>query len=886
MGRPTGTVTFLFTDIEGSTRRWEEQTAEMREALAQHDATLRSAVESHNGWLFKHTGDGILAAFASPKEAVLAAIDAQRALSLPVRMGITTGEAESRGHDYFGPALNRAARIMAAGHGGQVLLAQSTASLVDGVDLLDLGEHRLRDLSRPQLLYQLRAEGLKDSFPPLRTLNEAAGNLPIQPTSLLGRDQELAGVLDGMAQHRLLTLTGTGGVGKTRLALQAAASVGPDFPGGTWLIELAAANDPGEVERLTGATAGALPPISRDSLLDFLHGKHLLLVLDNCEHVLDACAGLASAVLANCPNVWIIATSREALGVPGEWTIRVPSLRVPPEGVHDVAEVASAPAVELLIERARAVRPGFAVSERTAADIADVVRRLDGIPLAIELAAARLRMMSPAELRGHLADRFRLLTGSRRGSLERHQTLKAAIDWSFRLLSKEEQQLARRLAVFTDGWTLEAAEAVCTGRDVSEPDVLDLLTELVDKSLVQMDEGDGESPTRYRYLESIRLYMADSLDGVDERAAVEQHFLAWALDVVNSVPQRRWAHTPAHALLLLRESRNLAAAMERALDDGHADAAARLAGNSGVVIWFGTGAYDDGIRLSAAAYEAGGGSDLDRFNLGNNIALMWMWSGAIGRSIEWFDRMIALARQSNELTGTDVAPSIVTLSLIDDARRETLERECGQLAAAAAGTVEADYVAFILTFSRLLQGDSKLYVEAMHDIWQRRGEERFGPINDYLVQNLALATWIATGDGGSEAKQAVAGLRGSMNPTALIQALCLQAIIDPLSSLAALREAQSLLRYHRASGFATFFFGAAARIAARMGNREGAGRLLGAGRKWTMYSPALQPGWERVAVGDLLDDLPTAEFEALLQEGARFSFDEALDLAVPASDSE
>lgn len=221
-------------------------------------------------------------------------------------------------------------------------------------------------------------------------------------------------------------------------------------------------------------------------------------------------------------------------------------------------------------------------------------------------------MMSPAELRGHLADRFRLLTGSRRGSLERHQTLKAAIDWSFRLLSKEEQQLVRRLAVFTDGWTLEAAEAVCTGGDVSEPDVLDLLTELVDKSLVQMDEGDGESPTRYRYLESIRVYMADSLDGVAERAAVEQHFLAWALDVVNSVPQRRWAHTPAHALLLLRESRNLAAAMERALDDGHADAAARLAGNSGVVIWFGTGAYDEGIRLSAAAYEAGGGSDLDR----------------------------------------------------------------------------------------------------------------------------------------------------------------------------------------------------------------------------------------------------------------------------------
>jgi predicted ATPase/class 3 adenylate cyclase len=502
--RPTGTVTFLFTDIEGSTGRWEAQTAEMQAALARHDETLRAAVETHGGWLFKHTGDGILAAFASPGAAVEAAIEAQRGLELPVRMGLATGEAELRGDDYFGPTLNRASRVKDAGHGGQILLASTTAELVDGVDLLELGEHRLRDLSRSQRLFQLRAEGLRERFPELRTIDTTPGNLGVQATSFIGREAELAEVEAAVRERRLVTLTGVGGVGKTRLALQVAAELAPEFPDGVWLIELAPVGDP---ESIPDAVAGTLgitqqPGLTvAQSIAEASVGRARLLVLDNCEHVLEAAAGLVELVLSRAPTVRILATSREGLGVPGEHLWPLPSL--------DAAGRESE-AVTLFIDRARAVAPAFTLARQADIEaVLDICQRLDGIPLAIELAAARMVSMSPADVAVRLRDRFRLLSGSRRG-VERHQTLRNAVQWSYDLLDEHERTLLDRCSVFAGGFGVEAAVAIAGGGELDDYAVLDLLDSLVRKSLLTVERGE-DGHARYGMLETIRRFADERL---------------------------------------------------------------------------------------------------------------------------------------------------------------------------------------------------------------------------------------------------------------------------------------------------------------------------------------------------------------------------------------
>jgi hypothetical protein len=380
----------------------------MRVALARHDAVLREAIENCGGWLVKHTGDGVVAAFASARSAVDAAIVAQRCLELPVRMGICTGEVETRDDDYFGPAVNRAARTMAAAHGGQVLVAAATAAIVEGIEFLDLGEHRLRDLSQPQRLYQLRAEGLREIFPAVRTLDLTPGNLPIQATSFLGRETDLAEVVTLLRAARLVTLSGVGGVGKTRLALQVAAEIAADYSDGAWLVELAAVGDPDAIGHAVAGALGIAQQSGRtiaQSLVAALSRRRLLLVLDNCEHLIAAAAELAEDIITQCPRVAVLATSREALMVAGERIWPVPSLAFR-GGI-------TAPAVTLFGERARAVMPQFQL-EPEAEAVGDICRRLDGIPLAIELAAARIRVMSPAQIRARLDDRFRLLTGGSR----------------------------------------------------------------------------------------------------------------------------------------------------------------------------------------------------------------------------------------------------------------------------------------------------------------------------------------------------------------------------------------------------------------------------------------------------------------------------------------
>jgi hypothetical protein len=415
VGAPTGTVTFLFTDIEGSTARWEADPEGMRAALAAHDNVLREAIEARGGLMFKHTGDGVCAAFASAQAAVDAAVAAQRLLELPVRMGVATGTAEPGEGDYFGPVVNRTARVMTAGHGGQILVAASTASLVDGVDLADLGLHQLRDLSEPLRLFQLRTGGLRTDFPPLRTVDVAPGNLRAQATSFVGREREMGEVTDVLRRHRLVTLTGAGGVGKTRLALQVAAGLTGAYPDGVWLCELAAAANAEEMAEVVARNLGVVqrPQMTlEESIVDFLRPQQLLVVLDNCEHLIDHAARLVDAVISGAPQVTVLATSQESLGVSAEREWRLRSLALEAGGADQVCSEA----VALFVERATAANQAFVLDPATLPALSEICGRLDGIPLAIELAAARTKAMTPAEIAAHLDERFRLLVRGPRTS--------------------------------------------------------------------------------------------------------------------------------------------------------------------------------------------------------------------------------------------------------------------------------------------------------------------------------------------------------------------------------------------------------------------------------------------------------------------------------------
>jgi predicted ATPase len=514
-------VTFLFTDIEGSTRRWEADADQMRTALLAHDEVLRSVIEKHAGFLFSHTGDGVVAAFASPKSAVVAAVAAQRELQLPVRIGIATGEAELRDNDYFGTVLNRAARVMAAGHGGQILMADSTAVLLSGVDLLDLGPRRLRDVPMPVCVFQVRAEGLREEFPPLRALDTTPGNLRPATTSLIGRESEVSEIASAVKAHRLVTLTGVGGVGKTRLAVEVGTRLADEFPDGVWLFELAAVTDPAAVPDAVAAVLGITQQPGKtvsESVATAQEGRIRLLVFDNCEHVLDAAADLVEAILTVSATVRFLATSREGLGVADEQQWPVPALNVDS-------------AVDLFIERGRSVAPGSSADDADA--VVEICARLDGIPLAIELAASRMASMTASEVRDRLDDRFRLLVRSRRG-LERHHTLRHAVAWSYELLGDAEKALLERCSVFAGGFDLQSACAVSGFDDVYGYAVLDLLDALVRKSLLIADRSTGR--TRFSMLETIRQFAEEELvasgDAEEARDAHARHFGECETDVL------------------------------------------------------------------------------------------------------------------------------------------------------------------------------------------------------------------------------------------------------------------------------------------------------------------------------------------------------------------
>ena len=528
---PIKTLTFLFTDIQGSTRLWEQHPDAMRAALARHDTLLRHSIEQHGGHVFKTAGDAFHAAFAQPRSALAAVLQAQTALhaqpwplpegeALRVRAALHAGEAEQRGGDYFGAPLGRTARLLGAAHGGQTLLSETLASLLppvleSGAVLRSLGRHRLKDLAQPQEIFQLAHPSLPDAFPPLRSLEAFTHNLPSQLSSFIGREQEIGAARRLLGETRLLTLTGTGGAGKTRLALQVAAEVIEDYPDGVWLIEMAPLSDPALLPQAVASVLGIGEEGGERTLVqtltDALRARSLLLVWDNCEHLVDACAHLAETLLRACPGLRLLATSREALAIGGEAVLPLSSLALPPGPPPPPTEALAAYAsVSLFVDRAMVALPAFRLSDSNAAAVAQVCARLDGIPLALELAAARVRVLTPEQIAGRLDDRFRLLSGGSRTALPRQQTLRALIDWSYDLLPPAEKALLRRLSVFAGGWDLEAAEAVCAGEEVEDWEILDLLSRLVAKSLVVV-EPPNAGRVRYRLLENLRSYARERL---------------------------------------------------------------------------------------------------------------------------------------------------------------------------------------------------------------------------------------------------------------------------------------------------------------------------------------------------------------------------------------
>lgn len=590
MTLPTGTVTFLFSDIQGSTRLLQELGAGYARVLEEHQQILRDAFARNGGVVVDTQGDSFFVAFARALDAVVAAAEAQRGLAehewgqgirVNVRMGVHTGEPTLAGEDYVGIDVHRAARIGSAAYGGQVLISETTQALIKndmpaGITLRDLGEHRLKDLRTPKRLYQLVSAVLPSEFPPLKTLDATPNNLPVQLTNFIGREKEIREVKELVTQRRLVTLTGSGGSGKTRLSLQVASEMLEAFRDGVWFVELAPLTEaelvPQAIASVLGVREQAGEALS-ETLTSYLRDKQLLLILDNCEHLIEACARLAELLLRAGPGLHVLASSREGLGVVGEGLYRVPSLAFPDVTTAVPERVTAFEAVRLFVDRAVMLKPAFALTSENAASIARICARLDGIPFALELAAARVTVLSVEQIAEKLGDRFHLLTGGSRTALPRQQTLRAAVDWSYELLSGPERVVLRRLSVFAGGWTLEAAEFVCAGEAIPESDVMDLLTRLVDKSLISaLVEGEQ---ARYTLLETIRQYASDNLFEAGEAERVQDRHLEFFVQFCEVADKKiKGAERPEWTRRLEVEVENVRAALEWSLERG--DAGLRL----------------------------------------------------------------------------------------------------------------------------------------------------------------------------------------------------------------------------------------------------------------------------------------------------------------------
>jgi predicted ATPase/class 3 adenylate cyclase/DNA-binding CsgD family transcriptional regulator len=804
---PTGTVTLLLADVEGSTRLWETQPEEMTAAIARLNQTVSKIIAVHDGVrpVEQGEGDSFVAAFARASDAVAAALEMQRAPLAPIRLriGVHTGEIQLRDEgNYAGPTINRTARLRDLGHGGQTLLSGTTEALVlDGLPsdawLSDLGTHTLRDLPRAERVIQLCHPDVDNEFPPLRVSKAIISqHLPAQLTSFVGRSTELSQICELLSENRLLTLTGAGGAGKTRLAIQVAAQLTGEFSDGVWCVDLAPITDP-ELVPLTVARAFGLPDqpgrSTMDTLTRFIADRQMLVVLDNCEHLLDASAALVNALLATAAGLTLLATSREPIGVAGEVSWRVPSLSLADE------------AVELFADRARRSRPDFAVSDENAAAVGEICRRLDGLPLAIELAAARVRALSLAEILDTLHDRFRLLTGGARTAVRRQQTLRASVDWSHALLTEPERVLFRRLAAFFGSFDLDAAQTVAGGADVQRYQVLDQLTLLVDKSLVAADDSRGR--TRYRLLETVRQYAAEKLSESGEadkvRTRHRDHYTALAVPL----------DTPAGSNYEQRveqvetEIDNLRAALGWSLENSDIELALALA-SALQPLWLARGRIREGLAWFDAAL-----ADLDAHHLGvatvvraralADRALLAIYAGA-AESVDQAQQAVAIAREVDD-------PALLARALT----------ACAPIAAYNA-ELAGPYFAEAIGLARA-SGDPWRLSQILG--WQARGAILFGDPIAALVaaeEGRDLADAIGDGFGSRQSRyclgsaQLLSDLAGAAEQFAELLATA-QAAHDGIYTAAGLAGQGIALAYQGETGAARAAADAAVEAAAELG---------------------------------------------------------------------
>jgi predicted ATPase/class 3 adenylate cyclase/DNA-binding CsgD family transcriptional regulator len=649
---PTGTVTLLLADVEGSTQLWESQPSAMTSAVAQLNRTASKLIAEHGGVrpVEQGEGDSFVAAFARASDAVACALDLQRARLAPIklRIGLHTGEVQLRDEgNYAGSTINKTARLRDLAHGGQTVMSAATEELVDdrlpgNVWLTDLGSHPLRDLPRPMRVAQLCHPEVRTDFPPLRTTKtSAAKHLPTQLTTFVGRGAQMVEIRGILADNRLVTLTGAGGAGKTRLAIEVAAGMAADFPDGVWYADLAPISHP-EVVPVAVARALGLPDQPgrsiAETLVRYIRDRHMLLVLDNCEHVLEASAALVTDMLAACSKVTILATSREPLLVPGEVNWGVPSLTLDDE------------AIELFSDRARRARPEFAVTDDNVATVTEICRRLDGMPLAIELAAARVRALSLEEIVGSLHDRFRLLTGGARTAVRRQQTLRASVDWSHALLTESERILFRRLAVFVGGFDLDAAQAVAGTSEVERFQVLDQLSLLVYKSLVVAENTSGR--TRYRLLETVRQYALEKLGESGEAESVRTRHRDYYNAMAALLDAPATSGHDQRAARALDEMDNLRAAFVWSLENNEMTEALEIASFLQSV-WLGQGRIREGLTWIDAALAADGanaeGAAIARVRALSDKALLDSWYGSLDvPDPDDIDAAVAVARESGD----------------------------------------------------------------------------------------------------------------------------------------------------------------------------------------------------------------------------------------------
>jgi predicted ATPase/class 3 adenylate cyclase len=733
-------VTFLFTDIEGSTRLWEQEPERMRPALARHDAIARDAVETHHGVVVKMSGDGVHAAFDDPLDALNATLDLQRSLAdsestygiaLRVRCGLHSGVNERRDNDFFGPAVNRAARIMSAAHGGQILVSEAVAALLgdrlpESVTLNDLGSVRLRDLERSERIYQVAHPSLRREFPALRSLEATPNNLPLQLTSFIGRERELVEVMALLVKTRLLTLVGVGGIGKSRLSLQVTADAMDDFPDGVWLVELAPLGDGERVAQVVASVLGVKEESGRpviDALLKYVKDRQLLIVLDNCEHLVDACADLVRQLLQTAPKLKVLASSREHLRTAGEHVYAVPALSLP-EAQRAVTSgaIGQFEATRLFVERAAAAQPAFQANDANAAIITRICRQLDGIPLAIELAAARVRALSVDAIASRLNDRFRLLAGGDRAALPRQQTLRALIDWSYDLLSEPERAVLCRLAVFAGGWTLAAAEAVVVGGEVHQSEVLDLLSNLVGKSLaVSAPEGG-----RHHLLDTVREYARERLQESREEAGARTRHLEFYLTFAEKArPELYGAQQAMWLRKLDLELENILIAhswCERAPDG--ASLGLRLA-HAVKPYWLNRGLLGLGHRMTIEALARAGARErsLGRWMGLADAGQLAFFMGQYAEACKHLEESLAIARE------------------LGDRRRVAAVLQPLGMACLGEGDVTSArrYLQEALTLARLL-GDKRELATSINALAQlHRVENEFDAASSLYDQFLTLA---------------------------------------------------------------------------------------------------------------------------------------------------